>query len=321
MNDVSSPDLEASLKLPILVGPTGVGKTTVAVELCELIGGEIVSADSMQIYRRLDIGTAKATREEQARARHHLIDILDPNEEYSAAHWAAAARSAITEIRARGKQPIVVGGSGFYIAALLFPDRLADAPPDPQLRQELAEMAAQDGNGVIHAQLRALDEPAASRLHPNDVTRVMRAMEVARYRLQHATSTQQSPTGLEPAFPFVAFGLTLPREVLYACLDARTEVMLEAGFMRELRDLLTDGYGDAAPLQKLGYRQMRPALTDETAFEAGVEAWKRDTRRYAKRQMTWFRHQLPVQWIDMTSLTATQAAAQIATQLARADDT
>jgi tRNA dimethylallyltransferase len=304
-------------KLPILVGPTGVGKTAVAIELCELIGGEIVSADSMQVYRRLDIGTAKATREERARVRHHLIDVLDPDEEYSAARWAQEARCAIAEIRARGKQPVVVGGTGFYIAALLFPEHLASAPPDPQLRKELEEVAARDGSAVLHTQLQALDADAAARLHPNDVPRVVRAIEVARYEAQHGVSTPEPTQSDEPALPFVAFGLTLPRERLVTCLNARIEVMLEAGFMRELRELLEDGYGEAAPLQSLGYKQMRPALTDETQFEPGVELWKRETRRYAKRQMTWFRHQLPVQWIEMDKLTTAQAAERIAAQLAQ----
>jgi tRNA dimethylallyltransferase len=302
-------------KLLLLVGPTGVGKTAVAIELCRLLNGEIISADSMQLYRGLDIGTAKATPAEQARARHHLIDILRPDEEYSAARWAQDARLAIDEIRERGKRPIIVGGTGFYLTALLFPERLASAPPNATLRAELQELAQSEGNAALHLRLHNLDAAAAARLHPNDTRRVIRAIEVAMTNAASDIHDPSTPAVKEPGdFNYIAFGLSLPREVLYQRLDSRVDAMLQAGFMDELRAALEAGLGDAIPLQNLGYRHMRQALVEIAAFDSGVELWKRDTRRYAKRQMTWFRHQLPVRWIEVQDRSASQIAREIIAQ-------
>jgi tRNA dimethylallyltransferase len=304
--------------LLLIVGPTGVGKTAVAIEVCKLLGGEIISADSMQLYRGLDIGTAKATPDEQARARHHLIDILRPDEEYSAARWAQDARLAIAEIRARGKRPIIVGGTGFYLTALLFPQRLASAPPDAALRAKLQEYAEREGSARLHQRLQNLDAAAAARLHPNDTRRVIRAIEVATTFSRSDSQSESTPPASElendnpkSDFDFEAFGLSLPREVLYKRLNDRVDAMLRAGFMDELRAAIDAGFGETIPLQNLGYRHMRPALDDGTHFDAGVELWKRDTRRYAKRQMTWFRHQLPVRWMDVMNRSAGQVATEI----------
>jgi len=279
--------------LLLVVGPTGSGKTSLGIALCERLGGEIVSADSMQVYRGCDIGTAKATPQEQARARHHLIDIRDPDEEYSAAQWAQDARAAIADIRARDKQPIIVGGTGFYIRALLQPDVLPPVPPDPQLRVQL-EM---ESSAALHEKLARHDSAAATRLHPRDRQRVIRALEIAL-----TASTPQSTPSPEAAPPeYVAFALDVPRALLYERLNRRVDAMLEAGFMEELRALATE-YSPAAPaLRSLGYKQMQPALSQSALFAEAVELWKRDTRRYAKRQMTWFRHQLPAHRLDATS--------------------
>jgi tRNA dimethylallyltransferase len=257
----------------------------------------------MQIYRGLDIGTAKATAEEQARARHHLIDIREPHENYSAAQWAEDARRTIEDIRSRGKEPIIVGGTGFYIRALLQPETLAAAAPNPQLRKELESEAVQHGVLHLHERLRVLDRDAAQRLHPNDVRRVIRAIEVA----QSTSAPQElSPQSAET---FTVFGLSLEREALYRRLEQRIDSMLQAGFMDELDTLLqTDPDGTSTAMQSLGYKQMLPALHNREMFNNCVELWKRDTRRYAKRQMTWFRHQLPTQWIAVDGLTPAQIA-------------
>lgn len=307
--------LSQSSPLLILVGPTGSGKTGVAIELCDILNGEIVSADSMQVYRGMDIGTAKATREERTRARHHLLDIVDPDEEYSAARWAHDAAHAIAEIRAQGKTPIVCGGTGFYISALLHPQRLASAPPNPQLRAELELLAASEGNEVLHARLQSRDASAAARLHHNDVMRVVRALEVAVHREQEnqkippETPSAASPSEYSlPKYVFAAFGLSVPREELYRRLNARVEAMLAAGFMDELKTLIEAGYGASAPLQSVGYKQMRAALDAPENRAASIELWKRDTRRYAKRQATWFSHQLLVEWIETSGLEARTVA-------------
>ena len=302
-------------KLLFLVGPTASGKTDVAIELCALMNGEIISADSALVYRGLDIGSAKPTREEQARARHHLIDICQPDQEYSAAQWASDARRVIEEISARGKQPIIVGGTGFYVNALLRPQLLAGAPPNPQLRKELEELAAREGTAVLHARLAKLDSSAAQRLHPNDVMRVVRAIEVAEFEKTQPDEIESEEKTPTPEYS--AFGLEWPRELLYERIDARVDAMLEQGFLRELSTLLAAGYGETTALQSLGYRQMRAALENPAELEDGLEEWKRQTRRYAKRQGTWFRHQLDVNWIRAVDENGeVRSAAEIARQIA-----
>ena len=334
-----------------LVGPTGGGKTAVALELCDSLDGEIISADSVQIYRGLNIGSAKPTREEQARARHHLIDIREPHETYSAALWARDAHAAIAEISSRGKTPIVVGGTGFYLRALLQPNLIPAAPPDEKLRAELAREYSQNGADFVFQKLRDLDVNAAARLHPNDAHRVMRAIEIALaaqkndarvlapesvapekalrdFRDENTkvssgeenaaaeiASTREPVPEKESEFAPLVCGLQWSRTELYARLEKRIEAMLQNGFLEELRALLESGVSPNAPsLQSVGYKQMQPALHDQTLFRECVELWKRDTRRYAKRQMTWFRHQLPTRWIDVNE---ESDAAKIAEEIAR----
>ena len=292
----------------ILVGPTGSGKTATAIELCQLLNGEIISADSMQIYRGCDIVTAKATPQERAAAPHHLIDICDPRETetaYSAARWAHDAQTAINEITSRGRLPIIVGGTGFYINALLHPEQLAAAPPNAALRSELENEAQNQGATFLHDKLKSLDENAAARLHPNDTKRLIRAIEVSG---QRSVASDQSPTSkLQP----LTFGLHFPREKLYERLNHRVDKMMKRGALEELKSLLASGVPrDSLVLQGVGYRQLLPTLDDENLLPEAVELWKRDTRRYAKRQMTWFRHQLPLQWIEIDETTSPQEAAR-----------
>jgi tRNA dimethylallyltransferase len=303
--------------LLIVVGPTGSGKTAVAVELCALLNGEIVSADSMQIYRGMDIGTAKPTAGEQARARHHLINIREPDENYSAAEWARDAQAAIADITARGRQPILAGGTGFYLRALLQPATLPDAPPDPALRARLESEAAEYGPEYLHGKLSELDAAAAARLHPNDVRRVIRAIEVASSSVPSVKAGDGKNRGDESTALLIAgyrpivWGLEMPREQLYARLNRRIDAMLASGFMDELRALIERGVSlQGTAMQSLGYCQMLPALHDATQMNECAAIWKRDTRRYAKRQMTWFRHQLPTRWIEMTEDTPSGDIAQ-----------
>ncbi|MBV9864156.1 MAG: tRNA (adenosine(37)-N6)-dimethylallyltransferase MiaA [Abitibacteriaceae bacterium] len=318
MDNGTSPQHSAlsTQHLLLLVGPTGIGKTAVAVELCQMLNGEVVSADSMQIYRGCDIGTAKPSAEERARARHHLIDIREPTESYSAAQWAQDGASAISDISERGKQPIVVGGTGFYIRALLDPHSLADVPPNPELRTRLEAEATAKSAQWLHNYLASLDAVAAQRLHPHDVRRVIRAIEVASTERLLTTEHQTPLVPIEPQYDAVTFGLDMPREQLYARLEQRIDAMLQAGMLDELQWLLNQGISLASPLmQGLGYRQLLPALSNPATLADCVQLWKRDTRRYAKRQLTWFRHQLPVQWITIEQEYApTEVAQQIAQQ-------
>lgn len=296
----------------ILVGPTGTGKTATAIELCQTLHGEIISADSMQIYRGCDIVTAKATAEEQKAAPHHLIDICDPRETYSAARWAQDAQTTIDDITTRGKVPIIAGGTGFYINALLHPETLAITPPNLELRAELEAQVQEHGNQWLHDKLQLLDAEAATRLHPNDLHRVIRAIEVAVSGQQSAVSLQPPVSNLQPQ----TFGLNLSREILYARLNRRVDKMLRSGALDELKNLLASGVpGDAPALQGVGYRQLLPVLEDESLLSQAIELWKRDTRRYAKRQMTWFCHQLRVAWIDIEETTSAEhIAGQIVAQ-------
>jgi tRNA dimethylallyltransferase len=304
-------------KLLVIVGPTASGKTDVAIELCRLLDGEIVSADSALVYRGMDIGSAKPTLEEQARAKHHLIDIRNPDEEYSAAQWAHDATRVIEELRQRGKQPIIVGGTGFYVNALLKPQLLAGAPQNFPLRKELEEFAAREGVEALHQRLAEVDAAAAARLHPNDVMRVVRAIEVAQYEATQPENViaEEQQNGLE----YKAFALEWPREKLYERIDKRVDLMLGQGFMQELEGLLKAGYGDTIGLQSLGYRQMRAALENPELVEQGLEEWKRQTRRYAKRQGTWFRHQLEVSWIKAVDIKGQKrSAAEVAGEIVAA---
>ena len=317
--------------LLVIVGPTGVGKTAVAVHMSTHVGGEIISMDSLQVYRGLDIGSAKPSKEEQETARHHLIDICEPEEPYSAAQWALDTRRAIENISSRGKTPIVVGGTGFYLRALLQPGTLATVAPDADLRAQWESEAALHGVEYLHNRLREVDSAAANRLHPNDVRRVIRALEVAlsNHALtpHHALTPRMSThagrdNAPAPDFDALVFGLQMPRELLYARLEKRIDAMLQDGFMDELQALVDRGVPPNAPaMMGLGYKQMRAALTPRMSthaaadFSCCVELWKRDTRRYAKRQMTWFRHQLPnVHWIDVGNTSTENVAAQIAVQ-------
>jgi tRNA dimethylallyltransferase len=327
---MSTPSLPPLL---IIVGPTGIGKTAVAVELCELLNGEVVSADSVQVYRRCDIAAAKPSPQELARARHHLLDIREPTERYSVAEWLRDAAAAIQDITARGRQPILVGGTGFYLQALLKPGIISEVPPNPELRAQLEDEAVRHGVLPLHERLAQLDAAAAARLHPNDVKRVIRAIEIA---LGQAQPLEENTSDLTLTSPQqmsyhsltlnadnsssshhdidnsgIVFGLNMPREQLYQRLERRIDLMLEAGFLDELRALRGEGTPDQIPaLQGLGYRQMLPMLDDPTMFEECVAIWKRDTRRYAKRQLTWFRHQLPVHWIEVEESTPASVIAQ-----------
>jgi len=283
-----------------IVGPTGVGKTALAIELADRLNGEIVSADSMQIYRGLDIATAKPTQEEQRQARHHLIDIHEPDQPYSAAQWAEAASAAIDEMHGRGKFPIIAGGTGFYIRALLQPGFLATTPPNPERRAQLEAEVRDRGAEWMHSRLTQNDPAAAARLHTNDTFRVIRALEVALATNARPASVEVRESPYQPRI----IGLTMPREPLYARLEARIDTMIGAGFRAEL-EFAAQFEATLPSMMGVGYRQMRQALEDPGMWNAGVAEWKRDTRRYAKRQMTWFRHQLATEWIDVTEFRST----------------
>src|SRR6266404_6959509 len=308
-------------KPPLLViaGPTGVGKTAAAVALAGRLPIEVVSADSRQVYRGMDVATGKPTDEERRAVRHHLVDIVDPDDRYDAARFARDARAAIGAIRERGRLPVVVGGTGLYIRALL---RGLDpaTPADPAFRAELAEVAAREGRPALHARLAAQAPALARRLHPNDHVRIVRALELVRAGALVGEAQQRwrmPADGAEDAV--LSVGLTLARETLGRRLRDRAAAMVAAGLADEVRTLLARGYDPSLPaMQGIGYREfvlvLRGALTEAEA----VRRMQRDTVRYAKRQWTWFAREPGLEWIDVENAGGAEGtAARIASALAR----
>jgi tRNA dimethylallyltransferase len=264
-----------------------VGKTALAVALAARVGGEIVSADSRQIYRHMDIGTAKPTPAELATAPHHLIDIRDPDEEFSLAAYQELALAAIAEIAARGRVPLLVGGTGQYLAALLEGWQIPRVPPQPELRAALEREAAELGPAALHERLAALDPAAAAQIPPTNVRRVIRALEVHAVTGEPISAQQ---TRVPPPFEVRTIYLTRPRDALYARADARIETMLAEGLLDEVAALVARGYGWELPsMSSLGYPQLRPYLEGAASLAACVERLRFDTHSFIRRQGSWFR--------------------------------
>ena len=286
------------VKVVAVVGPTGAGKTTVGLHLARELGGEIVGADAVQLYRELDVGSAKPTAAERAAAPHHLIDEVDAAAPYTAADFERDASAAIRDIAGRGRVPILVGGTTLYVRALLH--GLCPAPPgDEVIRQRLAERAREEGWPALHAELGKLDPDAAARVHPNDRIRIERALEVVLATGRPLTRVQQDHAFPGNGFPAFQIALRLPREVLYERIDRRVRQMFEEGWIQEVESLLERGYDpDLKPLQAIGYRDVVRLVRGEQGREEAVQRIQRDTRRFAKRQMTWLRKEPGVHWHD-----------------------
>jgi tRNA dimethylallyltransferase len=294
-----------------IVGPTAVGKTALAVRCATLLGGEIVSADSMQVYRGMDIGTAKPTPEERRAARFHLVDIVDPATPYSVAEFQIAARAAIVDIHGRGCVPILVGGSGLYVSAVLRPLDFPIAGADPDLRAALSREAAEQGPEALHRSLAAVDPASAARLHPRDEKRVIRALEVFRLTGRPLSAFHQEQQAADSPYDALVFGLTMPREGLYRRIEERIDQQLAAGLLAEVQGLLARGFTDDLPAMKgLGYRQLAPCVRGEATLEEATALFKRDTRRFAKRQYTWFRRMAEVVWLDLEETGGEAGAAE-----------
>ncbi|HHW14968.1 MAG TPA: tRNA (adenosine(37)-N6)-dimethylallyltransferase MiaA [Firmicutes bacterium] len=284
-------------RLLAIVGPTAVGKSEVAVEVARIIDGEIVSADSMQVYRGLDIGTGKLSPAERGGVPHHLLDVVEPEETYSVARYEREALAAIAAIHRRGRVPLLVGGTGLYYRAVVR-DYLFEGPgADPELRARLADEAQREGAPALHRRLAEIDPVAAGRIHPNDLRRIIRALEV--YILSGVPLSQQQQGSEEPRFDLVAVGLTAPRGVLYARIERRVDAMLAKGLLAEVRTLVDRGLESwLTSIQALGYKEFLPYLRGEEDLATAVVRLKRETRRYAKRQLTWFRREPHVHWLD-----------------------
>ena len=294
--------------LLVIAGPTGAGKTAVAVALARRMPLEVISADSRQVYRGMDAATGKPTLAERQSAVHHLIDVVDPDDRYHAARFRSEAEDAIAATRARGRLPVVVGGTGLYIRALL--RGLDPAPPaDPDFRRELAGVAANQGRVALHARLAAAEPALARRLHPNDEVRVVRALE--RLRAGSAVGEAQVRWRAHDAPWRVAYiGLTLDRALLARRLAARAEEMVAAGLAEEVRGLLRRGYGPALPaLQGIGYRQFVEVAAGRLDPARALALMQRDTVRYARRQLTWFAREPDIEWIHVDAAGGVEAVA------------
>lgn len=282
-----------------LIGPTGVGKTDLSLQLAERFGAEIISADSRQIYRPLTIGTAKPTPAELARAPHHFIDELDLNEPFSAGRFAEAAATRIAAIRARGREPLVVGGSTLYVEALLH--GLADVPETSEAtREELMERLRREGSEQLFEELQRVDPASAATMDPTKSQRIVRALEVYEDTGRPLSFFHEHPP--RPPFTFDPVVLTRPRDVLYDRINRRVDAMLAAGLIEENRALLVGGHTPTLnPLRTIGYREPMAYLRGEIDYDEMVRRLKQNTRRYAKRQLTWFRRHSDYRWLDLES--------------------
>ncbi|MDR7418346.1 MAG: tRNA (adenosine(37)-N6)-dimethylallyltransferase MiaA [Armatimonadota bacterium] len=287
-------------RLAVLCGPTAVGKTAVAVVLAESLRAEIICADSRTIYRGMDIGTAKPTPEERQRVPHHLLDLADPVDVFTLADYQRAGRVVLDGIWARGRLPLIVGGSGLYIRALVDDLAIPAVAPDPVLRAALEADERRQGRGHLHARLAALDPVAASRIHPHNTRRVIRALEVT-LRTGQPISAQQRRRG--PVGPVAIVGLTMERAALHGRIEARIREQLNAGLADEVRRLRASGVPATAPaMQGLGYKEMAGWLAGDYGYDDAVRRLERNTRHYAKRQLTWFRRDPRIVWVDATRL-------------------
>jgi tRNA dimethylallyltransferase len=283
--------------LIVIVGPTGVGKTALALQLGAALDGEIVSADSRQVYRGMDIGTAKPTPEEQAQARHHLIDILDPDDDFSLAEFQDRAYAAIDDIAARGRIPLLVGGTGQYVRAVVEGWKIPRVPPDEALRQRLYAQAEKEGKQALYDRLLALDPPVQELIDYRNVRRVVRALEVC---LKSGRPFSEQRGKRPPPYDMLQIGLTMEREALYERVDRRIERMVGAGLVEEVQALVEAGYGwDLPAMSSLGYQQFQAYLEGEAALDETIDEIKSATHRFIRHQYNWFRPSNPdIHWYD-----------------------
>ena len=288
--------------LIILTGPTAVGKTKASIGLAKAIGGEIISADSMQVYRKMDIGSAKIRPEEMEGVRHYLIDVLDPAEEFNVVLFQQMAKQAMNEIYANGHIPIVVGGTGFYIQALLYDIDFTQEEEDNSIRTELETIVKEKGAEYLHHMLQGIDAKSAESIHANNVKRVVRAIEYYRQTGQPISEHNERERQKESPYAFAYFVLMDERQRLYERIEKRIDLMIEEGLLNEVKALYEEGYTrDMVSMQGLGYKEILDYLDGKLTLDEAIYILKRDTRHFAKRQITWFKREKDVCWIDKSA--------------------
>lgn len=285
--------------LIVLTGPTAVGKTSLSISLAKAVNGEIISADSMQVYKGMDIGSAKIRKEEMQGVTHYLVDILEPEEEFHIVKFQELAKAAMEEIYAKGKIPILVGGTGFYIQAVTRDIDFTQAEQETSYREELEQLAKEKGTEYLHEKLREVDPKSAENIHANNVKRVIRALEF--YHQNGTPISEHNEEQKQQTSPYnlAYFVLTAPREILYERIDRRVDQMMEEGLLEEVKSLRERGcHRGMVSMQGLGYKEILAYLEGEYPLEEAVRILKRDTRHFAKRQLTWFRREQDVIWVD-----------------------
>ncbi|WP_246939711.1 tRNA (adenosine(37)-N6)-dimethylallyltransferase MiaA [Bacillus pinisoli] len=287
-------------KLVVIIGPTAVGKTKLSIELAKKFNGEIISGDSMQIYRSMDIGTAKVKPSEMEGIIHHLINCKEPTEAYSAAEFQHDVRAVIHDITKRGKLPIIVGGTGLYIQSVIYDYHFSDRGSNEKVRQELEKEVELKGIEVLMDRLKILDPKSAEKIHPNNHRRVIRALEVYITTGKPMSDFMEEQED-ELLYDLALIGLTLERELLYSRINQRVDQMVDEGLFQEVRSLYDKGIRDVQSIQAIGYKELYQYFDGFISYEESIELLKRNSRRYAKRQLTWFRNKMDVNWFDLTN--------------------
>lgn len=284
----------------VIAGPTASGKTNLSIELAKRLNGEIISADSMQIYKHMDIGTAKPTIDEMQGIKHYLIDEVLPNEEFNVVKFKELAEKYIEEIIAKGKLPIIVGGTGLYISSLMDNISFSESQCDWELREELKKEAEEFGAEYLHDKLKQVDEEAANNIHPNNIKRVIRALEVFYQTKKPISYHNEISRGVPSKYSFILIGLTMDRQYLYERINKRVDIMLDNGLVEEVKSLAMLGFSDSiTAMQGIGYKEILAYLEGKNSLEEAVEIIKRDSRRYAKRQLTWFKRIKDIKWFNI----------------------
>jgi len=287
-------------KVIVIVGPTAVGKKKLSIDIAKYLQTEIISGDSMQVYEGMDIGTGKATEAEMANIPHYMLDIKQPDEEFSVAEFKSHVEEHIASINDKGMIPIVVGGSGLYIQAVLYDYQFSDRKRDETITKRLEAELAEIGNEQLHERLEKIDPDQAAKIHPNNFRRVIRALEVYESTGKTLTELQSEQTN-EAQYEHLIIGLEMERALLYEQINLRVDGMVEAGLVREVQKLYDAGYEDTQAMKAIGYKEIIPYIKGEISLEAAVDTLKRNSRRYAKRQYTWFKNQLDVNWFNLTT--------------------